>query len=67
MNFTTSCAIWYSPQSIFRRFFSLPWSTSAKASTVLVLPVPVGPSKIKTPAGRLGTPSRPGTFRRRKQ
>ena len=30
----------------------LPWSISASASTVRVLPVPVGPSRRKMPAGR---------------
>ena len=51
-NFATSCSIWYSPQSTFSSFFGLPCSTSASASTVLVFPVPVGPSSRKMPAGR---------------
>ena len=51
-SFATSCSIWYSPQSTLSSFLGLPCSTSASASTVLVFPVPVGPSSRKTPAGR---------------
>ena len=52
MSLATSWSDWNSPQSILTTFFSLPCSTSASASTVRVLPVPVGPSSRKMPTGR---------------
>jgi hypothetical protein len=53
----TVCASWYSLMLMVMRFCSPPYSASASANAVSVLPTPDVPASMNTPIGLLGLSS----------